>query len=246
MKIKKLFSLVTFISILSGCAATQPDNTYDPYEKTNRKVFAFNMYMEETFLDPVVRGYLYIVPETFQYNINNFFKNLEEPLTFVNNILQLQFIESGKTVARFAINSTLGFAGTFEIADQIGLQRHRQRFNQTLGKWNVADGPYLAVPFIRPTNTRDFVAMGLNAILDPTILIPKSFFVETVLTGSDLFTSYARSYETVESLKKQSIDFYEASKSMYQQNSYYEINDLYKSDKKNDTSSFDVDMDDEE
>jgi phospholipid-binding lipoprotein MlaA len=248
MSFKKLIFLAIISTFASACAPIKNDYTYDPYENTNRTFFEFNMMLQENIVDPVADVYVNNTPDILRYFITNFFKNLEEPLTFVNNILQFEFVDAGKTIARFAINSTLGFGGAFEVADQIGLERHRETFNQTFALWGISDGPYLVPPFTRPMNTRELVSFGFNFLLDPVIWIKPysefSLLEKGAVFGADVFNSYSRSYTVINSMKAQSLDFYETAKSSYQQMNYFDIKDLYKDSA--DTSSFDTDMDEEE
>lgn len=151
---------------LSGCLTAGP-NPEDPYEDFNRQMFAFNDGLDHAVLEPVAKGYRAVTNEPIREGVGNFADNLNEPLTFVNHVLQGQIPDAGATFGRFIVNTTVGIAGIFDPASAIGMQRTKEDFGQTLGKWGVEGGPYIVLPFLGSTNSRDFVGMGGNLALNP-------------------------------------------------------------------------------
>jgi len=151
---------------LSGCLTAGP-NTDDPYEDFNRQMFAFNDGLDRAVLEPVAKGYRAVTNEPIREGVGNFADNLNEPLTFVNHILQGQIPDAGATFGRFVVNTTVGVAGIFDPASAIGMQRTKEDFGQTLGKWGVGGGPYLVLPFLGSTNPRDLVGKGGDVALNP-------------------------------------------------------------------------------
>lgn len=151
---------------LSGCLTAGP-NPEDPYEDFNRQMFAFNDGLDRAVLEPVARGYRAITNEPIREGVGNFADNLNEPLTFVNHVLQFQIPDAGATLSRFVINTTVGVAGIFDPASALGVQRTKEDFGQTLGKWGVEGGPYLVLPFLGSTNPRDLVGKGGDIALNP-------------------------------------------------------------------------------
>ena len=151
---------------LSGCI-TAGANPEDPYEDFNRQMFAFNDGLDRAVLEPVAKGYRAVTNEPVREGVGNFTSNLNEPLTFVNHILQFQIPDAGATLGRFVVNTTVGIAGIFDPASAIGMQRTKEDFGQTLGKWGVGGGPYLVLPFLGSSNPRDAFGMGADLALNP-------------------------------------------------------------------------------
>ncbi|HOY77025.1 MAG TPA: VacJ family lipoprotein [Hyphomonadaceae bacterium] len=151
---------------LSGCLTAGP-NPEDPYEDFNRQMFAFNDGLDRAVLEPVAKGYRAVTNEPIREGVGNFGDNLNEPLTFVNHVLQGQIPDAGATFGRFVINTTVGIGGIFDPASAMGMQRTKEDFGQTLGKWGVQGGPYIVLPFLGPTNPRDIFGMGGDVALNP-------------------------------------------------------------------------------
>lgn len=127
----------------------------DPWEKWNRRSFAFNDVMDRWAVRPVAVGYQKITPQPVRRSVRNFFGNLGEGKNLINNLLQAKFHDAGVDTARFMFNTTFGVFGLFDVATKMGLQRNDEDFGQTLGKWGVQSGPYLVVPFLGPSTVRD-------------------------------------------------------------------------------------------
>jgi len=151
---------------LSGCLTAGPDPE-DPYEDFNRQMFAFNEGLDQAVLSPVAHGYRAVTNEPVREGVGNFASNLNEPVTFVNHVLQGKLPDAGATLGRFVINTTVGIAGIFDPASSMGIQRTKEDFGQTLGTWGVDSGPYLVLPFIGPTNPRDLTGIGGDIALNP-------------------------------------------------------------------------------
>lgn len=152
-------------ALLAGCAT--PGNPQDPLEKFNRATFAFNDAVDRAALKPAATAYRNVLPGFVQTGVNNFFGNLSDAWSSVNNLLQGKG-EAGMTdLTRFALNSTFGIAGILDIASEAGLQKHNEDFGQTLGKWGVPSGPYLMLPLLGPSTIRDTAALPADFWADP-------------------------------------------------------------------------------
>lgn len=127
----------------------------DPWEGFNRKVFAFNDYMDRNLLKPVAQGYEFVTPDPVDRAITNTFSNINDTLVVVNDVAQFKFTQALMDTARFVVNTTVGFFGVFDVAKHIGLPKHNEDFGQTLGYWGVGTGPYLMLPFLGPSSLRD-------------------------------------------------------------------------------------------
>src|SRR6478672_8721208 len=127
----------------------------DPFEKMNRSVFERNMRFNHAVIYPAAKAYHKGVPEPVRNSIGNFVSNLNEPFVFANDALQLRLEAAATTVGRFAINSTVGVGGLFDVATKQKLQQQSGDFGQTLYVWGMRNSPYLVLPVIGPTNDRD-------------------------------------------------------------------------------------------
>jgi phospholipid-binding lipoprotein MlaA len=186
----------------------------DPLEGWNRLVFGFNEGVLGWVVDPLGGGVLHIVPQAGRRAIDRFFTNLGEPVTFVNDVLQLAPVHAGRTTARFAINTTLGVAGFFDPAGWLGIARHRSDFGQTLGVWCVPSGAYLVLPLLGPTTARDSVGTLIDFVLRPDfwLLGPAPALL---IYGGDQFVTYDMERERLAALRGTSVDFYAALRSAY-------------------------------
>ena len=161
--------LLIFALVITGCATTSnvsnDFNPEDPYEESNRKVFEFNNKLDQIFLKPLTDFYDEATPEFAQTSITNFFANLDDIRISLNNLLQGNVVESMSDLTRFFINSIFGLGGFFDLASEMGLEKNSEDFGQTLGKWGVKPGPYLMLPFLGPSTTRDaFTFIGDTAL----------------------------------------------------------------------------------
>jgi phospholipid-binding lipoprotein MlaA len=150
----------------AGCATVTAENP-DPYENFNRQMFAFNEGLDRAVIEPVAYGYRAVTNEPVREGVGNFASNLGEPLTFVNHLLQGKLPDAGTTIGRFVVNTTVGIAGVFDPASSMGMLRTNEDFGQTLGVWGVDSGPFIVLPFLGPTTTRDIVGKGGDAALNP-------------------------------------------------------------------------------
>ncbi|MFC7334275.1 VacJ family lipoprotein [Rhodocista pekingensis] len=134
----------------------------DPLETTNRRLYRFNARLDEYVLVPVVDAYVAVTPGFVRKRVSSFFLNLGEVNTFLNSVLQLRASKAGPTLVRFAVNSTLGLLGLFDVASEMGIRRESEDFGQTLGYWGVEPGAYLVLPALGPSNVRDAVGRVLD------------------------------------------------------------------------------------
>ncbi|USX20770.1 VacJ family lipoprotein [Oxalobacteraceae bacterium OTU3REALA1] len=191
--------------MLAGCAGPNPR---DPYESYNRAVFSFNDTVDTYALKPVATVYRDVTPSFVQTGVGNFFGNLGDAWTAVNNLLQGKG-EAGMTdVTRFALNSTLGILGLFDIASEAGLQKHKEDFGQTLGTWGVSSGPYLMLPLLGPSTVRDTVA--LPADFAGNIWSYKTpVYLRNIGTGVNLVDTRASLLDATSMLEDAALDRYE-------------------------------------
>ena len=139
----------------------------DPLEGLNRVFLYANGALDILVFEPLARGYRFITPEVAQNALGRAFDNLASPIIFANDLLQLRFQRAAVTFSRFAINSTVGVLGLFDVAAELGLEGHDADFGQTLYVYGVGDGIYLVLPFFGPTTARDAIGLGVDSLFDP-------------------------------------------------------------------------------
>lgn len=151
-----------------GDAWEQPVANPDPWQGLNRAIFSFNTHVDKYTLKPLAKGYNLITPKFVRRGVSNVFSNLGEVHNLLNNLLQWQPAQAAKDTGRFLVNSTVGLAGLFDVAQHMGLKpSDGEDFGQTLAVWGVGKGPYLVLPFLGPSTLRDGLALPVDWYSDP-------------------------------------------------------------------------------
>jgi len=200
-----------------------PSGYPDPFEPLNRGTFAFNREVDRWILDPITEVYRFVVPKPARNAISRFFLNLGSTKTIVNDFLQLEWHDAGVTTARLVVNSTVGIAGLFDVAEKVGLERHDSDFGQTLALAGTPSGPYLVLPLLGPATARDGVGVAIDGFFQPTfyILGPADLLLgptEVFLYGGTSgLSTRDRHYAQLKALQDSSIDFYAAMRNGYYQ-----------------------------
>jgi len=181
----RLWLLLLLSAVLAACAGTQkhaappphadeiidagaaPVRNPDPWEGWNRRVHRFNTALDRTVARPVARGYARVVPAPVRTGVGNFFSNLGEPLSAVNSLLQGKPKQAGKSLARFALNTTLGLGGLFDPASDANLPKGNEDFGQTLAVWGWKHSRYLELPLLGPRTVRDSFGLGGDMAASP-------------------------------------------------------------------------------
>jgi len=193
----------------------------DPLESRNRSIYTFNENLDKAILEPSAEVYDYITPNMLQKGFNNFFYNVNYPITIVNQLLQGNIEEALQDTLRFTINSSIGVFGLFDPASSMGLPQHDEDFGQTLAVWGVKEGPYLMLPFFGPKTLRsltgDFTDVLFNPLLNinDTNLKMKVNLINIFQDRSDL--------SALEEELDNSFDPYQLIKDSYTQNRLYKI-----------------------
>ena len=152
--------------LLQGCASGPNANPVDPLEPLNRTVFQFNDGLDKAVFKPVATAYKSVTPAPIRAGVSNFFNNLLDVRTFINNVLQLKPQDAVETAMRFGVNTVFGMGGLLDVASEMQLERHPQDFGQTLGRWGVGAGPYLVLPVLGPSSVRDAVGTVVESSTD--------------------------------------------------------------------------------
>ncbi len=205
--------------LLAQADETEGEN--DPLEPLNRVIFQFNEVVYMVLLDPIARTYNRVLPSKVRLVISNFLSNLASPVTFVNDLLQLEFDRAMTTLGRFVVNTTAGMGGAVDVAETIGLEQHGEDFGQTLGVYGVGEGFYLVLPLFGPSNPRDAVGRFL---VDP-YFDPVGLWLDNTdrdaerysRIGVTALTEYAAVIDELDQLRRTSVDYYAAVRSLYRQ-----------------------------
>ncbi len=203
---------------------THAEDISDPIEPFNRGMFAFNNVLDEYFFEPVATGYDYVVPNSAQNSVSNFFINLNSPVYLVSDILQLKFGQALTHTERFVINTTIGLLGLFDVAKEFGLEHHREDIGSAFGYWGARPGFYLVLPILGPSSLRDGIGLVGDSFLSPTTAVGFSNLNSDtklmILGGSNAlqFVNIRSSLlEPIRSAKEASVDYYSFVKNSYQQ-----------------------------
>ena len=205
----------------------------DPWEPFNRGIFWFNDQLDDYLVEPVARGWDFVMPKDVQTWIDNFFDNVHAPIDGVNALLQGKPRDAGVAFGRFLFNSTVGFAGFFDpAASELGLDEVREDFGQTLAVWGLGSGPYLVLPVLGPSSPRETAGLvGDGAMAAYTWFIPWAATFSS--RGVDVVNTRSRLLQQIEDSKKSSFDYY-----VFVRNAYLQYRRNLIQDKKAGESGF--------
>ena len=192
----------------------------DPFEELNRDIFIFNEKLDEKLLKPAALTYRKVTPQFARTGVTNFFNNLEEIDTTINQVLQGEIKYAFNDAGRFVINSTIGLFGLIDVASKMGLERHEEDFGQTLGVWGFDSGPYIMIPFLGPSNPRDLLSRPISSFLSGTFAMEDND-VKITLVGIDALETRERLLDAETLIIG---DKYIFVKDAYVQSREYEIN----------------------
>lgn len=190
----------------------------DPWEGFNSSVFDFNLGLDRRVIRPVARGYHAIMPDVAEEALGHAFSNIRVVPRLANNLLQGKVSEAGVVVSRFVINSTIGLAGFFDVADaHFGLPAPvEEDAGQTLAKLGVDSGPYLVLPLLPPTTVRDGAGTLVDLALDPlNYVLP--FVAQASTRVSESVNDRAQNLETFQGIEDNTLDLYAAVRDAYGQ-----------------------------
>jgi phospholipid-binding lipoprotein MlaA len=207
---------------LGACTTTDPQSLAqnDPFEPTNREIFAFTIALDKVVSAPAARAYRDVVPQPARQGVRNALANLNAPVVLVNDVLQGEGDKAVNTVGRFLVNSTVGLAGLVDVAADIGIPSHENDFGITLGKGGVQEGSFLMLPFLGPKPPRDLLGDGVDMAFYPLTYMTwnNSTLYMMIRGGLTILDKREGTLDTVESIERTSIDFYATTRSLYRQN----------------------------
>ncbi len=220
----QLISLSVLLVGLSPAPSFAQTEPSDPWEKTNRKLFAFQEGLDRAVLGPLSRAYV-VIPSPLRRGISNFGRNLGEPVVFVNDLLQGHPGRAASTLGRLAINSTFGLLGLFDVAKAGRIPHHDNTFGTTLGRWGAKPGPYLFVPLLGPSSVRDGIGAGGDIALNPLTYAryPNQTAIGVGVTVTRGLQTRADAGPELDTIRQTSTDPYATIRSYYLQSRQAEI-----------------------
>ena len=223
-------SALAVLAGLAGCAtpppASDPDavaefkETNDPLEPANRKLFAFNEGLDSVVVRPLVELYRTAVPGEVRGHFHNVLANLDSPIILANDMLQGRTRTAGDTLLRFMINSTVGVAGVFDVAQTWGIPGHSNDFGTTLAVWGIGEGPFLFLPLLGPSSPRDGIGYGADIGMDPLTWINAGAVVTDLgyaRWGLDVVDTFAEVQPDIDKALATALDPYATYRSLYRQ-----------------------------
>lgn len=228
--------MVTLVAalLLGGCATrpTDPDDlayyleTRDPLEPYNRAIFQFNEAADKVVLRPLAVGYRTVVPSGVRIGIHNFLTHLKSPITILNALLQGEGERARDTFGRFLTNTVLGLGGFIDVASDAGIPQHYEDMGQTLAVWGIKPGPYLVMPLMGPADLRHWVGFGVDSAVSPSGYYIRSEYGwegAGISAGLSVVDWRSGNLETIDELRRSSLDFYATVRSAYRQRRQHEI-----------------------
>jgi len=204
--LKRLFISVVLLISLSGCASAPLDFPSDPFEPVNRDIDQFNRDFDKVFGKPVAKGYRAVLPVPVDNGVSNFFSNIDDINSAINNLLQLKPKRAVSDVGRICLNTTIGMLGLFDIASDVGLESYKEDLGQTLGYWGVGDKPYLAIPVIGPNTLRDLIGQIGDLMMNPVYYTSQGVYWSLVILR--YVDTRAGLLETTDVLEEAAVDPY--------------------------------------
>ncbi|MDK3016651.1 MlaA family lipoprotein [Pseudodonghicola flavimaris] len=231
-------ALLGATGFLAGCATPTPEQKasreiFDPYESTNRSIHGFNVGLDKVLLRPAAKGYVAIVPPPMVDSFNYFAENLSMPGQMVDSLLQGKPKQAGIALARFVINSTVGFAGLSDPASNFEIPKVDTDFGETLHSWGLGEGAYIELPLYGPSTSRDAIGLLVDFVLNPLDYAKNQpvdnlgLYAQAVKRLGDR----GRYSDAVDAILYESADSYAQARTIYMQNRRFKLEgdtpDLY-------------------
>ena len=216
MRTLRVAALGLVVVLAQGCATGPNANPADPLEPFNRTVFDLNDGLDRAIFKPVAMAYKEVTPSPVRTGVNNFFNNIADVWSVVNNALQFKPKETLETGMRVAFNTVFGFAGVLDIGTEMGLARNRQDFGQTLGYWGIEPGPYVVLPFFGPSSVRDTVGTVVDSSVD-LVNNTKNVPTRNSLIGLRVVDTRAQFLGATDVLDQAALDKYSFTRDLYLQ-----------------------------
>ncbi|MEM8695827.1 MAG: VacJ family lipoprotein [Pseudomonadota bacterium] len=230
---RKFLTALLLALCLSACATTQagPNGMADrdPHEEFNRDMWSVNQGIDTVAISPAADVYRAVAPRPVRSGLSNVLRNLTEPWSFINNLLQGRPDRALRNLGRFIINSTIGVGGLADHATDLGIEPAPEDFGQTLAVWGVGDGGYVMNPFLGPSTQRDTVGTIVDFIANPvSIFLDRGLNLSNTeqwaIRGASIVSTRAELKDGgIDAFLESSADPYAAARSAYFQRREAEI-----------------------
>ena len=214
---------VTLMALLAGCATTGASRE-DPFEPMNRASFRVHEVIDGKIIKPAVQAYVDYTPKPVQRAISNFFGNIEDMFSVVNDFLQWKLDKAGNDLGRVITNTPFGILGLIDIASDAGIPKGGEDFGQTFGVWGISQGPYLFIPIWGPTTVRDGTGWLIRGYASPLNQI-NDIATRNILWTANLVDVRASVLQTETIVSEAAIDRYTFIRRAYLQRREYLVHD---------------------
>jgi phospholipid-binding lipoprotein MlaA len=222
MSARALMAIAAALLLALGGCASAPGalSPADPWEPFNRAMYAVHEPIDSKVVQPVIEGYTEIVPRPVRLAISNFFNNIDDFFSAINDALQGKPDAMGDDLGRVLINSGLGLGGLIDIASDLGIPRGQQDFGLTLGVWGFSQGPYLFLPLLGPTTLRDGAGALARVELSPFDWLD-DVSTRNAIWGVNVLDARYQAQDAVSFIDQAALDRYAFIRSAYLQRRLY-------------------------
>lgn len=220
------WSALLVLVLLQACATVANPDRRDPMEALNRNIFGFNDAVDTALLQPIATIYRGVTPNFVRLGVGNFFNNLDDVWSAVNNALQGRPKHAGESIGRVVINTTVGLLGVVDVASNLELERRPANFGLTLGRWGVKPGPYVVLPLLGPSTLREVVALPIDLQGNLTSHVQEEN-LRTILTGLNVVNTRSNLLQASSVVNDAALDKYSFFRDAYlqrQRNKFYDGN----------------------
>jgi len=224
----RMLFVVALAALAGGCATVPPQGATskdDPFEPWNRAMYDVHQVVDGHFFKPIAQAYVAATPQPIQTGIHNFFQNLDDVVSIVNDWLQWDLNRAGNDMGRVMINSFFGLGGIIDIASEAGIERGDQDFGLTFGKWGIPQGPYLFIPVIGPSTVRDGTGLIARAYASPMSYVVVDVPTRNILYGIGFINYRAQALDAEKLVDQAAIDPYTFIRRAYLQRRAYLVRD---------------------
>ena len=213
------------VLLLAGCATVGPPSKDDPLEPWNRAMYEVHQVVDGKIVKPAVQAYVDVTPRPIQSGIRNFFGNLDDVVSDMNDFLQWKLDKAGNDMGRVMINSFFGLGGIIDIASDAGIEKGNEDFGQTFGVWGIPQGPYLFIPLLGPSSVRDGTGLIVRAYASPLAYIVTDVPVRNILYGIGFVDARAQALQGESFVDQAALDRYTFIRRAYLQRRAYLVRD---------------------
>jgi phospholipid-binding lipoprotein MlaA len=221
----QVLSWTALAVLASGCATVQTTSKDDPFEPWNRTMYDIHQVVDGKVIRPAVQAYVDTTPKPIQQGIHNFFANLDDVVSVVNDFLQWKLDKAGNDMGRVMLNSFFGLGGIIDVAADLNIEKGDEDFGQTFGYWGIPQGPYLFIPVLGPTTVRDGSGLIVRGYASPLSYLIVDVPTRNILYGIGFVDARAQYLETDRLVDQAAIDKYTFIRRSYLQRRQYLVYD---------------------